>query len=69
VVLKEAIIVTGDLTINCSLCNQHAHGAELRVKADIAIPDRFALHVPADNASYRAIVRWRRNERLGVQLA
>jgi hypothetical protein len=38
------------------------------VKADIAIPDRFVLHVPVDHTTYRAVVRWRRKERLGVQL-
>ncbi|CAN7685099.1 PilZ domain-containing protein [Mesorhizobium caraganae] len=67
-VLKEATIDSGDVSINCLVCNQHAHGAELRVKADIAIPDRFMLHVPVDRTSYRAVVRWRRKERLGVQL-
>ncbi|MGX9143470.1 PilZ domain-containing protein [Mesorhizobium sp. 128a] len=67
-VLKEATIQSGDAIINCLVCNQHAHGAELRVKADIAIPDRFVLHVPVDQTSYRAVVRWRRKERLGVQL-
>jgi len=67
-VLKEATIHSGDASINCLVCNQHAHGAELRVKADIEIPDRFVLHVPVDQTSYRAVVRWRRKERLGVQL-
>lgn len=68
IVLKEATIITDDARISCSVRNQHVHGAELRVDPGVTIPDRFVLHVPADDASYRAVVRWRRNERLGVQI-
>ncbi|WP_095091357.1 PilZ domain-containing protein [Mesorhizobium sophorae] len=68
IVLKEATIITDDAKISCSVRNQHVHGAELRVDPGVTIPDRFVLHVPADDASYRAVVRWRRNERLGVQI-
>jgi hypothetical protein len=67
-VLKDATIVTEDAKISCSVRNQHAHGAELRVDSDATIPNRFVLRVPADDASYRAVVRWRRKERLGVQI-
>lgn len=67
-VMKEATIVTGDASIRCSLRNQHTHGAELRVGPQVEIPDRFVLIVPDDDAVYRAVVRWRRNERVGVQI-
>jgi len=67
IVLKEATIIAGDLKLNCSIRNQHANGAELRVAPDAQVPDRFLLHVPADDATYRVVVRWRRTERLGVQ--
>ncbi|CDX21816.1 conserved hypothetical protein [Mesorhizobium sp. ORS 3324] len=67
-VLKEATIVTADARIMCSVRNQHEHGAELRVGPRVEIPDRFTLVVPDDDAAYRAVVRWRRNERLGVQI-
>ncbi|MFD1988330.1 PilZ domain-containing protein [Mesorhizobium newzealandense] len=68
IVLKGATIITDDANISCSVRNQHHHGAELRVDPGLTIPDRFVLHVPADDTSYRAVVRWRRNERLGVQI-
>ncbi|MER8461555.1 PilZ domain-containing protein [Mesorhizobium sp. M1409] len=68
IVLKDATIITDDANIGCSVRNQHVHGAELRVDPGATIPDRFVLHVPADDASYRAVVRWRRNERLGLQI-
>ena len=65
-VLKGATIVTSDARIACSIRNQHEHGAELRVGPLVELPDRFTLIVPDDDAAYRAVVRWRRNERVGV---
>ncbi|MBN9548178.1 MAG: PilZ domain-containing protein [Alphaproteobacteria bacterium] len=67
-VLKEATIIAGAVRIGCSVRNQHEQGAELRVAADVAIPERFLLEVPADDTAYRALVRWRRNDRVGVAL-
>ena len=67
-VLKEATIIAGGLRIGCSVRNQHEQGAELRVAADAKIPERFLLEVPADDMVYRALVRWRRNDRVGVAL-
>jgi len=67
-VLKDGTIITEDTTIACSVRNQHAHGAELRVEPGVVVPERFVLHVPADGVEYRAVVRWRKNERLGVQI-
>jgi hypothetical protein len=67
-VLKEATIIVGAVKISCSVRNQHEQGAELRVAADAKIPERFLLEVPADDMVYRALVRWRRNDRVGVAL-
>lgn len=67
-VLKEATIIAGAVRIGCSVRNQHEQGAELRVAADTEIPERFLLEVPADDMTYRALVRWRRNDRIGVAL-
>ncbi|QKC86352.1 PilZ domain-containing protein [Mesorhizobium sp. NZP2077] len=67
-VLKDGAIITGDVKIACSVRNQHAHGAELRVDPGVVVPERFVLHVRADGVEYRAVVRWRKNERLGVQI-
>ena len=68
IVFKDATIIAGDLKLSCSVRNQHSSGAELRVVADAQVPERFLLHVPADDTTYRAVIRWRRNERLGVQI-
>ena len=67
-VLKEATIIATGLRIGCSVRNQHEQGAELRIAADAKIPERFLLEVPADDMAYRALVRWRRNDRVGVAL-
>jgi hypothetical protein len=67
-VLKEATIIANGVRIGCSVRNQHEQGAELRVAVDMDIPERFLLEVPADDMAYRALVRWRRNDRVGVAL-
>ncbi|UVK36533.1 PilZ domain-containing protein [Mesorhizobium sp. AR10] len=68
-VLKHATILAGaqNAEITCSVRNQHKHGAELRVAPDASVPDRFLLHVPVDGVTYQTVVRWRKNDRLGVQ--
>lgn len=63
-VLKDGVIIAEGVSINCSVRNQHTHGAELRVDPGVDVPDRFVLHIHADDARYRAVVRWRKNERL-----
>ncbi|TPL85485.1 PilZ domain-containing protein [Mesorhizobium sp. B2-3-14] len=68
VVLKEAFIITQDGEIGCAVRNQHEHGAELRVAAGVEVPNTFRLRVPLDGATYRAEVRWRKGERLGIQI-
>lgn len=68
IVAKEAIIITDGGKFSCSIRNQHERGAELRVAADASVPDRFVLSIPEDGAAYQAVVRWRKSDRLGVQL-
>jgi hypothetical protein len=68
-VLKGATIITSfqNSEISCSLRNQHSNGGELKVAADVHIPEHFLLYVPLDGIAYRAVVRWRKNDRLGVE--
>ncbi len=67
-VLKGASVITGvnNSEISVTIRNMHGNGAELRVPVDSRIPERFLLYVPVDGIGYRAVVRWRRNERVGV---
>lgn len=68
-VLKGGSIITGikNSEISCTLRNQNEGGAELKVAPDARVPDRFLLYVPVDGVAYRSEVRWRRNDRVGVQ--
>ncbi|WP_378950184.1 PilZ domain-containing protein [Mesorhizobium sp. ANAO-SY3R2] len=68
-VLKGASIITGvnNSEISCTIRNMHHNGAELRVPVDARIPERFLLYVPVDGIGYRAVVRWRKSDRVGVQ--
>jgi hypothetical protein len=68
-VLKGGTIITGtqNSEVSCTLRNQNDGGAELKVSPESRIPDHFLLYVPVDGVAYRAEVRWRRNERIGVR--
>ncbi|KUM28179.1 hypothetical protein AU467_13390 [Mesorhizobium loti] len=70
-VLKGGTIITGiqNSEVSCTLRNQNAGGAELKVAPESRVPDRFLLYVPVDGVAYRAEVRWRRNDRVGVKFA
>ena len=68
-VLKGAAILTGiaNSEVKCTVRNMHPGGAELKVPIEARVPDEFLLYVPTDGIGYRAVVRWRREDRLGVE--
>lgn len=68
-VLKGATIITSITAseVPCTIRNQHAAGAELKVPAEASIPAEFLLYVPVDGVAYRCSLRWRKNDRAGVQ--
>lgn len=68
-VLKGGTVITGvqNSEVAVMLRNQHADGAELKIPIESRVPDRFLLYVPLDGIAYRCEVRWRRNDRVGVQ--
>ncbi|RUW81896.1 PilZ domain-containing protein [Mesorhizobium sp. M1E.F.Ca.ET.063.01.1.1] len=68
-VLKGAAILTGvnNSEVKCTVRNMHPGGAELKVAPESRVPDHFLLYVPVDGVAYRAEVRWRRNDRVGVK--
>ncbi len=67
-VLKGGSILNGinKSEIPCTVRNQHAHGAELRVSIDWIIAKEFLLYVPVDGICYRCVLRWRRDDKAGV---
>ena len=67
-VLKGASILTGvqNSEIKCMVRNMHKGGAEIRIEMETRIPHEFLLYVPVDGIAYKAVVRWRKDERVGV---
>lgn len=67
-VLKGASILNGisSSEVKCTIRNQHADGAELKVSIDARVPQEFLLYVPVDGIAYRCSVRWRKLDRIGV---
>ncbi len=67
-VLKGASILSGvsRSEIKCAVRNMHRHGAELKVERDAPVPNEFLLYVPLDGIAYNAVVRWRKDRRIGV---
>ena len=69
-VLKGAAILSGvkNPQINCTIRNMNKNGAELSVSMDARIPKEFLLYVPNDGVAYRAVLRWRRQDRCGIMI-
>jgi hypothetical protein len=67
-VLKGASILNGvDASeIKCTIRNMHEDGAELQLPAEVVVPNEFLLYVPLDGIAYKAVVRWRAGNRIGV---
>jgi hypothetical protein len=68
-VLKGASILTGisNSEVKCTIRNMHNDGAELKVSIDSHVPQEFLLYVPVDGIGYESVVRWRKQDRIGVQ--
>ena len=67
-VLKGASILTGiaNSEVKCMIRNMHDAGAELKIDIEARVPAEFLLYVPVDGVAYKAVVRWRKEGRLGV---
>lgn len=68
-VFKGASILTGiaNSEIKCVIRNMHKDGAELKISIDSRVPQEFLLYVPVDGIAYETVVRWRKEDRIGVQ--
>jgi len=67
--LGATAIFNQQLCANCLVKNTSAAGAKLVLHNMPLIPDEFDVVVPRKNAQWRAQVRWRRFEQIGVELA
>ena len=68
-VLKGATIIQSVTSseISCLMRNQSEQGAELKVAPDAPDSNSFKLYVAVDGFAYDCVVRWRRNDKIGVE--
>jgi hypothetical protein len=69
--LKAGKIVTADSmgTIDCMVCDLTNLGAGLRISLGDSVPDSFELIFDSRLFSRTCQVRWRNNDRLGVEFS
>jgi hypothetical protein len=69
--LKSGKIATADsaTAIDCVVCDLTNLGAGLRISPGDSVPDRFELSFNSRLFSRSCQVRWRHNERLGVEFS
>ena len=65
----QAIFNNGCSVHDCQIRNISKTGAKLILSASFALPDQFDLHIPARQKTYRATLRWRSTDEVGVAFA
>ncbi len=56
----------GCSTMDCVVRDMAEGGARLQVAQAAAVPERFDLVLPLRHETHRAVVRWRREDEIGV---
>ncbi|MGY2047261.1 PilZ domain-containing protein [Methylobacterium sp. JK268] len=65
--LKGRIVFNnGNASMDCLVRDLSPTGARLALSQTAVLPDSFDLHIPAKDKIYRATLRWRRNDGVGV---
>ena len=54
-------------TIDCIIKNISAGGARIAVASTLSLPNEFDLDIPLKGKTYRAQMRWRDSESIGVE--
>jgi hypothetical protein len=54
-------------TLECQIRNISAGGAKLSVSDAVALPNEFDLHIPQKGRTFRARLRWRSADGVGVE--
>lgn len=66
--LKAKIIFNNRMsTVDCIIKNISAGGARIAVGSTLSLPNEFDLDVPLKGKTYRAQMRWRDAENIGVE--
>lgn len=56
----------GASSIDCLVRDMSARGARLLLSETATLPERFDLFIPQKDRTYRAFLRWRREDGIGV---
>ncbi|ACA16866.1 type IV pilus assembly PilZ [Methylobacterium sp. 4-46] len=65
--LKGRIVFNnGNSSMDCLVRDLSATGARLALSETAVLPDAFDLHIPAKDKVYKAALRWRRADGVGV---
>ena len=54
-------------TLECQIRNISPAGAKLALSETVALPDEFDLHIPQRGRTFRARLRWRSADGVGVE--
>lgn len=63
----KVIFANGNSSMDCLIRDFSATGARLDLSSNVAIPDRFDLFVIQKNQTFRAVIKWRRANEVGVE--
>lgn len=67
VLLKGRIYFNnGSSSIDCLVRDMSATGARLMLSETATLPEKFDLYIPQKERTYRASLRWRREDGIGV---
>lgn len=70
VFLKGRVIFNnGASTMDCLVRDLSSTGARLAISESMSLPEVFELYIPQKDRSFRATLRWRREDGIGVTFA
>jgi hypothetical protein len=53
-------------SMDCLVRDLTANGARLEFSANVTLPDAFELYIPTRNEYFRARIKWRKGNHLGI---
>lgn len=65
--LKGQVLLEDGRSFGCLISDFSAGGAKIKVAASVALPPSFDISFPLTLATFRAHVRWRAHDEIGIQ--
>jgi hypothetical protein len=64
-----AVFNNGNNRVACQIRNLSSTGAKLTLSPAVSLPGSFILEIPSRNKSYKAELRWRKQDQSGVDFS